>query len=256
MCTLAEPTTIPIGALQPNPSMGPPLYMGTIGGGVVAYVNGQLVRLKNEGDFTSRVIVFRYHDRLYAAGTDQLEVMNGWASGASPTSTSFTAVSLPVALAGMRMMCALEWAGYAFLGGSLPGGGGTGAMVRISDATGSPLTTEVTTGIVGAISYDDFALALDSAFACYRHQPISTEAADFSEMSSSGTLGAGLSSDLWSEDGMIPRMLGTREGLYLTAWGGTPVNALYNWDGTTLTKLSDIVEQTAVEYAPYDMVGF
>lgn len=264
MCTLADVTTIPVGASQPNPSMGPPLYIGTVGGGVVGYVNGQLVRLLPEGTFNAAVIVFRFHDRLYAAGQQDIRVQNGWGTAGSPTSSSWTTLTMPGTLTTFIPYCAVEFGGQAFVGGTDTAAiAPKGRILKIDD-TGT--VTVINTGsapATNAICYDDFATAFGALYVSYRAVPTITQAAYVSPIDLTGVLGTPIDIDGWAEDGMVPRIIGGNDFLYISAWAsgggpttGSPESAIYSFDGTTLEKLADVSDYSANLYAPYDMIGF
>jgi hypothetical protein len=261
MCTLPE--SAPSGSsAAASPKMGPPLYFGTVGGGVVAYVNGEFARLQAEATFASRVIVFEYNNRLYAVGRQELRVQDGWVTGGTPTSTSWSNVTLPGAVTDFAAMCAVEYGGFGLIGGS-DVGGPRGSILQIDDSSGSPVVTEVNDGDPLGLDircFDDFAVALGGLYVSWRYHPGVTEKATFSTLTAAGVLGSGLGD--WTEDGMIPRLLGVRDALYISAWasgtapGGGSQQALWQYDGSNLSELTAIADPTATEVAPFDMVGF
>lgn len=265
MCAL--PDTNANKSAEYDPKQGPPLYFGTVGGGVVGYVNGELVRLQDEGTFSGRVIVFQYHNRVYAAGRQLLKVQNGWADGGSPASASWSSVTLPGTVSDFLFMFAQEWLGYGYLGGvEGPGSTNEGRILRIDDSSGSPVVTEVNDGDPGGdgiLCFDDMAIALGGAYVSYRKVPSATESADVRMLNVDGTLGATIGT--WEENGQVPRLLGVPNALYISAWAsgndpsgsGNASVAIWQYDGSALSKLSDVVQPPpSSEVAPFDMVAF
>jgi hypothetical protein len=262
MCTM--PDTNSNGSAPHNPKMGPPLYFGSIGGGVYAYVNGELATLLADGTFTNRVLVFQYNNRLYAASRQELRVQSGWLDGGSPTSTTWAAVTMPGGVTNFIPMCAIECYGFGYIGGGDSGATPTGRILKIDDSTGTPVLTLANAGVVGADdleSADDFAFAFGQAYVAYRARSGVNKISQIGTMDNNAaiTMVAGT----WSEDGMVTRIVGTYGMVYAVAWGsGFPTGgsnqALYSLDDVnTLTKLADIADvDPGQELSPYDMVIF
>lgn len=260
MCAL--PDTDANATASNDPRRGKPLYFGSVGGGVFAYVNGEMVQLLADGTFTSRVIVFEFHNRLYASGRQDVRVQQGWLDGDSPTSTTWTVVAMPVGVSDFLSMCAVEFYGSGWIGGADVGASPSGRILRLDDFSGTPVLTVANDGTlspVNLISVDDFGIAAGKVYAAYRSVPSVTEVADFAEMGNSGTIGTPLGL-AWSEDGQVIRLVGNNSDLYVSAWttggtsGGGAESAIYQYDGSSTVKIADIVNHTP-PVSPFDMVS-
>lgn len=247
-----------------------PLYFGTMGGGVVGYADGELARLLAEGTLAGaniqRGLVFRYNGRLYAVGENLLFVQAGWQTGGSPVSTSWTAVALPGSLNNFGAMCATEWGGYGWIGGfDLDGSSPSphGRILRVDDSSGTPVVTVAKDGTGGFDSFDDFAEAFDNLYVAWRGIPSATELSTVSQFDGT-TVGPNLIPGVWVEDGMVVRIIGAGQVMFISAWGQGvpgpgpgPETAIYAVEGETgnferLIKLSSSGDGPA----PYDMVFY
>ena len=255
--TVTSMTTMP----QVSTVTTQPLYFGTLAGGVVGYVNGQMRRLLPDATFSGRVIVFQYNNRLYAAGADDLWVQNGWTVGNDASSTSWTQVSLPVGPSDFRPMCAIEWGGFGWIGGyDDPAGAAanTGYILKISDSTGSPVVTVALNDVGGALdwlqSVDDFAVGLGNQFVIgYRWRTSGGSAfSDFNIWDgASAVTPQGLG---WGEsEGMVERMQGTNDRVYISGWGSDSNAKIVSWDGSAKVTVVDFGGNSQ---SPFDMVLF
>jgi hypothetical protein len=219
---------------------GGPLYFGTMGGGVVAYVNGELRRLQADATWSDRVILFQYNNRLYGIGGDVLRVQDGWLSGASPVSSTWSAVTVPGTASGLIPMSAIEWGGFGWIGGQVPAAPDEARMLKIDDSSGSPVCTDVSVaaGITGFNSVDELAVAFGNTMFVGYTVPGVGITARVSEWD--GSMLVNLTPEFWTEsEAMIPRMLGTNDRLYILGYGsdGPNDNGLWVWDGSSETLL-------------------
>lgn len=218
---------------------GGPLYFGTMGGGVVALVNGQLIRLQAEGTWPGRVFVFEYNNRLYGSGGDVLRVQDGWLSGASPVSTSWSNVPLPPTLAGFAPMCAIEWNGTGLVGGAVGGFGGA-RMIQIVDSGGGPIVINEIGAVqlTGANTIDSFAIAFGNTLYVGFTQGGGLSFLAKVATWDGATLGVPLP-ETWGEtSAMITRLQGMKDRLYVLGWGtdGPNQSGLWVWDETAMTE--------------------
>lgn len=255
--TQFEPTSmVVLPAIAVDIGVREPIYFGTLGGGVVAYVNGEMVRLQPEGTFAGRVIVFQYNNRLYAAGQHELRVQDGWVTGGSPVSTSWTNVALPVGPTVFEPMCALEWNGFGWIGGYDSTATG-GWILKVDDSTGTPIVTVGFDGSASYISFDDFAVGLGGFYVGDRFDTGTTQQGQLESFD--GTTLTQLA--IWTEDGAVPRLVGHRSAIYVSAWatgnapGGGQSAAIWEWDGSAISKIADVVDADP-EGSPFDMVLF
>lgn len=259
MCQLPETNSNKTESADPR--LGPPLYFGTVGGGVVAYVNGELVRLLDEATFTGRTMVFEYNNRLYAAGTQKVMVQDaGWTDGGSPVSSSFTDLTMPVSPVEFVPYCTQQIEAVCLIGGADVDGGTRGSILEIDDSTAPPTVTEAHDGTGGFVCFDDFAQALGTYWVSYRiiPTPSVTEQAEFATIDADATIGTAVAN--WVEDGQIPRLLGVRNALYLSAWAsGQDPNEetgakIWRYDENGLSEVATV--PGGGESSPFDMVVF
>ncbi len=240
-----------------------PLYFGTLAGGVVGYINGQMRRLLADATFSGRVIVFQYNNRLYAAGADDLWVQNGWTAGNDAASSSWTQVSLPVGPTDFRPMCGIEWGGYGWIGGyddaTAGGAVNSGYILRINDSSGSPVVTVALNDVGGALdwlqSVDDFAVGLSNKFIIgYRWRTSGGSAfGDFNTWDGASAVtpqGYG-----WGEsEGMVQRMQGTNDRIYISGYGSDSTAKIVSWaDAGSPSTIHDFGGN---DQSPFDMVLF
>jgi hypothetical protein len=260
-----EMSTFTVSSLVTLPQLGStdrtPLYFGTLGGGVVGYVNGQLVRLLAEATFSGRVIVFQYNNRLYAAGPQAIKVQNGWASGEGADSADWDDVAMPAGPSDFRPMCAKEWNGFGWIGGyddggSPPTAADTGYILKISDSTGTPVATVAINGYGGASDYlesvDDFAVGLaNQFFVAWRWNSTTQEFASFGEWDGSSALNL---SGTWGEaEATVVRMVGNHKRIYISGWGSDENGKIVSYDGSGETTVYDFGDN---DETPFDMVLF
>lgn len=219
---------------------GEALYFGTMGGGVVAYVNGELVRLLAEATLSERVFVFEYNNRLYAAGADELRVQDGWAGGSSQVSASWSVVTVPGSAAGLVPMCVMEWNGLGWIGGQIPGAPNVGAILKIDDSSGAPVVSDESAGLpVNTRSVDEFAVGLDNKmFIAFVEAGVVARVWEWD-----GSTTVTLPLDYGGEaQAIVPRMRGTKDRIFIIGYGNDSPNGLYSWDGST--------EETLFEFGP------
>jgi len=100
-----------------------PIFIGTQEGGVYGFDGIELKELLAATGFASRVIVFRYHDMLYAAGQQEIQRWLSWTRGTgSPLLGTWEAVTLPSdpfpdGVGDFIPTCAAEYLDYGFVGG-------------------------------------------------------------------------------------------------------------------------------------------
>ena len=248
--------------LQQGSSVGQaPLYFGTMAGGVVGYINGQMRRLLADSTITGRVIVFRYNSRIYAAGAQDLWVQNGWTTGNLANSTSWSQVSMPAGPVDFRPMCAIEWNGFGWIGGfdandSPPTTTNAGHILKLDDSSGTPVLT-VAINDYGAApdflnSVDDFAIARGNLlYVAWRWNDSVSEFASFGKWDGSSPLAE---EGQWLEaEAMIPRMQGTQDALYVSGWGDAESGKIIAWNGSSEVVIHDFVNN---DPTPFDMVLF
>lgn len=242
-----------------------PLYFGTMGGGVVGYINGQMRRLLPDATFSGRVIVFQYNNRLYAAGDDDLWVQNGWSAGNDASSTSWTQVALPGGPTDFRPMCGIEWGGYGWIGGyDLDAVGpavNSGYIFKINDGSGTPIVT-VGVNDCGGVgdwlqSVDDLGTGLGNQFiVAYRFRTTGGSAFGAFDLWD-GAAAALPSVDLsqaWGESGgMCQRVQGNHSKVYAVGYGSDTSTSIEIWDGSSV---SSVVIKSADTESPFDMVLF
>lgn len=213
-------------AVLPNVGVqdnGGPLYFGTMGGGVVAWVNGELRRLLAEGTFSSRVFVLIFNNRLYAVGGDEIRVQDGWVTGASPVSTTWTSLTVPGTAAGLIPMCVVEWAGYGWVGGQVAG---NACILRIAE--NGTVTDMPNAPSGGRRSVDDFAVALGSRL--YAFTLTSVTAGAVYEWDGTDWTGPNIFG--WGEAVAMCRLQGKAGALYAVGYGSDSAtdNGLWAWD--------------------------
>lgn len=246
---------------------GEPLYFGTMAGGVVGYVNGQLVRLQADATFSSRVLVFQYNNRLYAAGTQELRVQDGWSTGGSPVSAAWSNVPLPAGaypagVSDFRPMCAIEHNGYGWIGGwdddvtwvwntTYPG-----FILKIDDSSGTPVCTVGYNGN-NRVSFDDFAVALgNTLFVSFRHMTFAV--AEFGGFATWDGTTLDVKNDVtWGESGgMVVRLAGNNSILFLSGWGSDTAPGIWSWNGSSSSRLINLDTEHNFTVGPFDMVLF
>lgn len=256
---VASMTTLPTFGTARQQS---PLYFGTLGGGVVAYAQGQFVRLLAEATFTGRVIVFSYNNRLYAAGKQKTMFQNnGWVDGGSAVGTGFTNMTMPGAVTDFRPMCGSEGIGFGWIGGydaSISFPTDKGFIIKIDDSTGTPLLTSALNSYGGAsdrlMSVDDFAVRGDTVFAAWRWETLGgsfyASTGEWNGTSLTERYGAGESNS------MIQRIVTTQSLLYICARGGSSGVGIWTWDGSSATQITDLDLLFSDSESPNDMVLF
>lgn len=101
-----------------------PIFVGTQGGGVYGFDGIEVKELLAEAEFESRVVVFRYHDMLYAAGAQAIKRWLSWTRGTgSPLLGTWDDVALPTdtfpdGISDFSPLCATEYLDYALVGGT------------------------------------------------------------------------------------------------------------------------------------------
>jgi len=237
-----------------------PLYMGTLAGGVVAYVQGQLIRLLADATFSSRVTVFTYNNQLYAAGTHKVMYQsNGWASGGSGVGTAWTNIAMPAGPVDFRPMAAIEGLGFGWIGGwdendSPPSlGVNSGYILKVDDSSGTPVLTVGVNGVGGGdflYSVDDFCLGPQGQI--YAAKRTGTLGGSFFAdygIWDGAALGGGPS---WGEsEAMVYRIAGTAEAVYGLGWGSDSPARLTKWDGSTNVNIASWNDGNP---SPYDLV--
>jgi hypothetical protein len=262
-----EGSAFKVGSLTVLPNPGAvrspaPIYFGTMGGGVVGYVEGRLVRLLADATFSGRVIVFSYNNRLYAAGAQKVMFQaNGWSVGGTPDSSTWTNITMPVAVTDFRPMCAAEGLGFGWLGGydddlSFPTN--KGFILKINDSSGTPTLSSALNGYGGAndrlMSVDDFALRGDTLFASWRWETTGgsffADTGEWNGTSLTSRYGAG------ENNAMIPRIVSTQDLLYICAWGDSSGVGIWTWNGSSSSQVTDLGSLFSDSESPFDMVLF
>jgi hypothetical protein len=261
-----EVSAISVSSFANLPSVGSvrsaaPLYMGTMAGGVVAYSQGQLIRILADATFAGRVILFAYNNQVYAAGAHKVMYQsNGWASGGSSVGTAWTNVALPAGPSDFRPMCGTEGLGFGWIGGyddddSPPAAGvDSGYILKVDDSSGTPVITVALNSEPGGnnlYSVDDFTMGPQGVlYAAWRHgTPGGSFFADFGTWNGT-TISAKYG---WGEsDAMCQRIAGSASKVYATGWGSDSDTELVAYDGSSVT----IVKWDTENDVPFDMVLF
>lgn len=237
-----------------------PLYFGTMGGGVTAYVNGQLVRLLAEGTFTGRVVLFQYNNQVFAAGKHKVMYQsNGWSSGGTAVGTTWTNVAVPAGPTDFRPMCGIEHAGYGYIGGYDDATAGTAAnsgyILKVDDSSGTPVITVDHNSYAGSdylFSVDDFAVGIGGVlYAAFRAGTAFT-LLGIVGVYDTDTPGLTNVFQVGESDAIVNRIQGTNAKIYISAWGDASGTGVWAYNGSSATKIAANTE----EPSPYDMVLF
>jgi hypothetical protein len=262
-----EGSAFKVGSLTTLPGFGTtrqrsPLYFGTMGGGVVGYIQGKLVRLLAEATFSGRVVVFSYNNRLYAAGAQKVMFQaSGWSTGGDAASTSWTNMTMPVEVTDFRPMCGAEGLGFGWIGGyddSISFPTDKGFILKLDDSSGTPVLSSALNSYGGGpdrlMSVDDFAIRGSIVYAGWRWETTGgsffASAGEWNGTVLTERVGFGES------NAMVHRIATTQSLLYVSGYGGSSGVGLWTWDGSSSVQITDLATLFGDSESPFDMVLF
>lgn len=241
----------------------PPIFFGTLAGGIVVLQNGVLKRVLADGALTGRTLLFQYNNRVYAAGRGGLKYQSdGWSRGGDPSGTTWTAISLPAGPTTFLPMAGTEWGGYGWLGGfdyaaSPPVAANCGYLLKIDDSTGTPVVT-VALNAYGSDylqSVDEFAQGIgNTLFVSFRWRTLGgTFFASIAPWTGSA-LGSTIL-DIGESSAGIPRMAANYAAVYACGWSDANGIGLFkSTGGASATQIVDLQALFGDTISPYDMV--